>query len=124
MLPGVAFKCQSVDPELITKDNAAVILRTLKSPVASVALRMATETGSVAEAVAPARVLTLHVKALEATEKASERFWTAPGRPIGSPISARDARIEVNQVFACPSVMEAPVRFVARSSAVAMIKLL
>jgi hypothetical protein len=50
------------------------MLRTLKSPEAAVTLRIAAETGSVALGAAPARVFTLHVSALAATEKTSDRF--------------------------------------------------
>src|SRR5678815_2195077 len=99
MNDAVALRCPSVEPELMTSDSAAVMLRTLKSPVASVALRIAAVTGSVELGAAPALVLTLHVRAFPATENARDRFWTEPAIPIGSPISASDARWLVNAVF-------------------------
>src|SRR5256885_1246809 len=99
MFPATAFECPRVEPELITSDRAPVILRMLKSPVARVTLRIAQEIGSAAAAVAPARVLTLQVRALDATVKASDRFWIAPGLAVGSPISARAARRLVIAVF-------------------------
>jgi hypothetical protein len=98
----------SVEPELTTSEAAACTLRTLKSPVATVAFLNGTTASEdlpeVAVASAPARSLSAMVSALPATESASDRFCRTPNLPSGSPIEASASRTATTKALNCASV--------------------
>jgi hypothetical protein len=101
----------SVEPELTTSECAALIERTLKSPVATVTLRKGTSASEdlpeVATGSAPARSFTAMVSALPATESVSERFCTTPNLASGSPCCASASRVLISAVLNCASVSDA-----------------